>query len=867
MKKLLAITLALLCCQVLLARHIKGGEISYRYVGTGTAGTDRYEITLRLFLDCNASGSQLDNEVSIAIYSTAGQTAVQGSPFVLPLTEDEFINLSSPNPCIVNPSPVCYRIRTYSYVITLPRNLDGYTAVFQRCCRIDGINNLSPNVSIGSSYVTQIHGTASLPTGTNSSPFFVVKDTVLICQNRPFQLDFGAFDPNSDSLSYEFCDAYSCPSNPPVITNPPPPNTIGFLNYASGYSGIRPLGPGVTINPKTGLISGIAPTGGNYVVCVCVSEWRNGRRLSTHRKDFNVQIDDRCDFASAQLNTTYTNCDNYTQAFRNEAPPSPLVTSWYWDFGVTGSTNDTSNSPTPSFTFPDTGTYVVKLVVNRGQSCPDSSTSLVRIYPGFFPGFTAEGACKDFPFKFTDTSKTRYGAITGWSWDFGDETSISDISDEPDPLWKYATAGTKDVRFIVQSTKGCIDTVHTDLIVYDKPPITLPFKDTLICSIDTLQLAAAGLGNFSWKPGYNILAANTPNPLVYPKITTNYIVTLDDRGCINQDTIKVRVVDFVTLDAKPDSTICLTDNVQLNAAGDGLRFTWTPAATLDDPTKKNPFAKPTGPTRYTVIARIGKCSTTDFVDIRTVPYPRANAGPDTTICYDDTASLHASIVGSSFNWTPASTLLNSASLNPLAIPLKPTNYILSVFDTLGCPKPFRDTMRVFVLDQIFAFAGRDTAIVIGQPLSLNASGAEFFTWAPPFGLNRTDVSNPTALLNSNMTYYLRAINEQGCFDIDTINIKVFKTKPDIFVPNAFTPGARTNNLFRPAATPGISTLDYFRVYNRWGQLVFSTSEIGRGWDGTLAGKLQSAGTYVWIVQGKDYTGETVGKKGTMILIR
>ncbi|HYC30237.1 MAG TPA: PKD domain-containing protein, partial [Chitinophagaceae bacterium] len=529
MKRLLAILLALTACHSLMARHIKGGEITYRYVGSGTNGNDRYEIMLRLFLDCNASGSQLDNDVNIAIYSTVNLTAAPGSPYTLPLTDDYFINLSFPNPCIVNPSPVCYRLRTYSKVIELPRTGDGYTAIFQRCCRIDGINNLNPNISIGSSYVTQIHGTNALPPNeTNSSPFFVVKDTVLICQNRPFQLDFGATDPDRDSLSYEFCDAFNCPSNPPVITNPPPVNNISFVSYAGGYSGVRPLGPGVTINPKTGLIAGIAPAGGNYVVSVCVSEWRHGRRLTTHRKDFNVQIDDRCDFASAQLQPTYTNCDNFTLTFQNEAPPSPLINSYFWDFGVTGRTDDTSTFAIPTFTFPDTGVYTVKLIVNKGQTCPDSAITQVRVFPGFFGGFIVEGACKDFPFKFTDTTKATYGIVSGWSWDFGDETEPFDKSSEQNPQWKYNTAGTKPVRFIVQSNKGCIDTVDSPIIVYDKPPITLPFDDTLICSIDTLQLAAAGLGNFSWGPNYNIINSNTATPLVYPKTTTDYVVTLND---------------------------------------------------------------------------------------------------------------------------------------------------------------------------------------------------------------------------------------------------------------------------------------------------------------------------------------------------
>lgn len=106
---------------------------------------------------------------------------------------------------------------------------------------------------------------------------------------------------------------------------------------------------------------------------------------------------------------------------------------------------------------------------------------------------------------------------------------------------------------------------------------------------------------------------------------------------------------------------------------------------------------------------------------------------------------------------------------------------------------------------------------------------------------------------------------EGCFAMDTIHIKVFKTKPDIFVPNAFAPNGR-NTLLRPVPV-GISKLEYFRVYNRWGQLVFHTTQPGKGWDGTISGKLQDGGVYVWMVQGKDYTGKIVAKKGTAVLIR
>jgi gliding motility-associated-like protein len=150
-------------------------------------------------------------------------------------------------------------------------------------------------------------------------------------------------------------------------------------------------------------------------------------------------------------------------------------------------------------------------------------------------------------------------------------------------------------------------------------------------------------------------------------------------------------------------------------------------------------------------------------------------------------------------------------------------------------------------------------------LHLKGSGSDFFSWSPETGLNLTSVSDPIAVLDRNITYVMRTFNSTGCFDTDTINIEVFQTMPDIFVPNAFVPNSRNNEL-RPKAV-GITSLDYFRVFNRWGQVVFNTSQLGKGWDGRLNGVVQNSGTYVWMVSGTDFTGKKIVKRGTAILIR
>jgi PKD repeat protein len=849
-------------------KHIKGGEIHYTYLGPSTtqANYDRYELRLRLFISCQSTLGQLETSVILGIYRT--DDGFEQDKVTANLTSSYQINLTSPSPCILNPSPVCYWIREFTAIEELPKDPDGYMVIFQRCCRIDGIRNILPDINVGASYFCQIQGTSSVGVnGVNSNPDFGIKDTVLICQGKRFKLDYSATDADGDSLTYEFSPGYYGGGiNNAVVTNPGPPGSWLPLTYSYGYSGLQPLGANVIINRKTGLISGTAPPGGDYVVCVMVREWRAGIQVSAHRKDFIIHVDDRCDFPSADLKPNYITCNGFDFSFHNEAANSPLIHTYSWDFGVPGSTTDTSTKATPTFTFPDTGVYLVKFTVNKDEPCTDSASTLMSVFPGFFPGFSSLGTCILNPVLFTDTTKTKYGRVSFWSWNFGDNKSVADTSNLQNPSWKYSDTGMKKVTLTVANSKGCLDTVSQMVHLTDKPPIFFPFRDTLICNIDTLQLHAQGFGSFTWSPPGNLINPNSADPWVYPKTTTYYTVSLDQSGCVNQDSVLVRVVDHVTLNPGNDSTICLGDTITLNPSGDGLYFSWSPPATLDNPNLKYPHAFPTGSTTYAVKASIGKCFTTAQVSIRTVPYPPSNAGMDQFICYQDTAQLQAVGKGIRFSWIPANYLSNPSILNPLAYPPQTTTYQFLVYDTLGCPKPGISTVTIQVNPPIIAFAGNDTSIVIGQPLQLHGSGAPSFLWLPAFALDRNDIPNPVATLTENQTYIMKTYTEEGCFAYDTINIKVFMTAPDIFVPNAFTPGGPTNNIFRPIPV-GISKIEYFRVYNRNGMLMYSTSQMGVGWDGTYNGKSQNVGGYVWMVRGIVYTGKVVVKKGTVVLVR
>jgi len=846
------------------ASHISGGEIYYTLVSqSGNSYT--YAITLKLLRDATPGGPQLEATQIIAIYEKRTNTLIR----VDTVDKSYFgtITLTRPSSCLINPPQVKYDIALYEVTVTLPGTANGYIITSQRCCRVAGIANIISSSSASATYTGEIPGSSILVNGpANNSAHFLGIDTVIICGGYPFTYNFGAGDVDSDSLAYSFCDAYNGSSfNPPL---PPPYNS---LPYASPFSGSYPLGNGVTIDAHTGIITGNAPPAGTYVVTVCVQEWRNGQLIATQRKDLQVKVAD-CDFATVSLEPRgYINCNDYNFSFSN-LTPSSANSSYFWDFGVTNSTADTSIASSPSYIYPDTGVYNLKVIVNRYQPCADSASAIVKVFPGFSPDFSFTGSCIFSPLRFNDLTTTTYGSIDYWQWDFGIIASNNDTSSQQNPQFFYSSPGNYDVHFIVANSKGCRDTVTKTVTTIDKPLLSLSFHDTLICSIDTLQLQATGIGVVSWTPGYNVIETTSSTPVVFPKTTTLYKIVLNDNGCINRDSVLVRVADLVTLNAGNDTTICTNDNMQLHASTNGLHYNWSPSLTLNNLDILNPLATPSTTTTYLITSVIGGCTATDDITIKVMPRPFVNVSNDTSICYSSSVQINAQSNGTNFSWTPAISLSNASVLNPIATPLLTTQYIITATDNIsGCSKPSYDSILITVLPKANAGTSRDTIIFAGQQLQLFATGGTNYLWTPATGLNDPTSPNPTILLygySDSIFYTVSVTNQYGCTDTAGIVVKVYKTNPDIFVPTGFTPnGDGRNDLFRPTYV-GMKTIDYFQVYNRWGALLYSNNlNNGQGWDGTIKGVKQNTGTFIWMVRATDIIGNVHFKKGTVLLIR
>jgi len=348
------------------------------------------------------------------------------------------------------------------------------------------------------------------------------------------------------------------------------------------------------------------------------------------------------------------------------------------------------------------------------------------------------------------------------------------------------------------------------------------------------------------------------------------IAITDGNGCQTSTTVLVPLTDTLTVTAGSVPATCQGVGVVLPITSNGAGFAWAPAAGLSSSMVADPVAEPAATTTYTVTATVGICTDTASVTVTVLPAPVALAGGSDTVCPGKSAQLQGS-GGVQYVWSPAVYLSDSTSPDPMVEqPASTVTYQLTVKGANGCSSVDSATAMVVVSAPPKVSAGNDTAVVIGQPLQLNAvdvdnSGFTSYVWSPAQGLSDPDIADPTTVVTADVTYTVMATTASGCSATGTIVIGA-ATATGIFVPNAFTPNKGGPNDILKVNAFGVQ-LKYFHVYNRWGQLVFASSDAGAGWDGSFGGQPAGTGAYVWMAAAIDDHGRPVERNGTVILIR
>jgi gliding motility-associated-like protein len=488
-------------------------------------------------------------------------------------------------------------------------------------------------------------------------------------------------------------------------------------------------------------------------------------------------------------------CPNSPMQFTNTSTNS-LV--YEWDFGDTNP-NDTSSLANPTYTYTASGSYQVLLIGNPG-SCADSTIVTVNVFPGPQIAFTAPPACLNTNTSFTDLTTVGAGTITSWSWNFGDGSTTADTSNIQNPTYMYPTSGTFNVILTCSSSNGCTWTDTLPVVVNPLPVAN--FNSTVACqgaitSLNDLSIANGGvITNWVWDFGDGSPVSNAQNPThVYPNdstFNTSLIVT-NTNGCI--DTINLPV----SIDALP--VVIFT--------GDTLAGCPTHCVNFID---------------QTTIAS-GTLSTWawDFGD----GSPISNA-QNPSHCYDSTASYTVGLTVSS----------GAGCTTTLVIPNMITVH----------PVPHAS----------FSALPMVTSILYPEILFTDLSTGSPVQWYWDFGDPSTD-GDTSNLQNTSYEYSseygsfydvtLTITNQFGCTDDTSLRVQV---EPDFsfFIPNAFTPnGDGTNDGFFGTGY-GITKYEIW-IFDRWGNLIFTTNDINEAWDGSVQGRggdLVQIDTYVWKVK-------------------
>lgn len=861
-----------------MAHHSKGGSISYKYIGPGTVtGTSKYTIRVTHYIDCDNIKVELQsNSTQLGIFVGNTSAYYNNKVYQLPRVADP-VPVPTPtlNPCITNAPNVCYYFCYYDLTVDLPDNADGYRLVEQECCRADNITNLANSGNVGSTFLSTIPGTINNVNYTgNSSPQFTENNMAgVICHNSPMSIDLSATDPDGDVLTYSLSYALDGGVRGRNGVNTTPlPGPYTELTYTTGFSGTAPLGSLVSLDPTTGLLSGTAPaTVGAYNISFDVTETRNGQIINVTRREILFTVAD-CSLHAADLKPTYINCDDLNFAFSNQNTASNIL-SYEWNFG---DNSPVSHDVAPVHTYATAGQYLLTLKVVNSSGCNDQVTSVVKAWPGFFPAFSAADGCYTAPFTFSDMTTAKYGMVNSWVW----QTDNTTLDNASTVSYSYATPGNKVVSLTVSSDKGCEKTIQKTVMAFDKVKLTIPFSDTLICNgaplLIDVETEETGV-TYQWTPNYNISDPSVLAPIVRPKQTTDYQIVASKNGCQTQETFHVNVVDEVTFLPLKDTSVCIGDTFQIVPQSNGLHYVWLSDQdenSISDPTEKAPKLYPTMTTQYEVTASIDHCTNTQKVNVTAAPYPIVNAGADQTICYGVTAQLEGTTTGKDYYWTTLyqNKRLDNTNLTQSVKPGGDMTYILSAGNNPVCPKWVSDTVNVYVTPLVRLTVSPDTAIKLDEqlPLSVQSNNATVnYEWTPATGLSNNLVANPIAKYTEAGVYHyqIAATTPEGCAGVGFVNVTVYGPASYFYIPNAFSPNGDGKNDQLIPVMVGIKNLKYFRIFNRWGNMVYQTATIGQGWDGYFKGQPAETGAYVYGIEADNVNGKTVKQNGTIVLLR
>ncbi len=426
--------------------------------------------------------------------------------------------------------------------------------------------------------------------------------------------------------------------------------------------------------------------------------------------------------------------------------------------------------------------------------------------------------------------------------------SYSDFN--PPPL-QLTQAGTYhfivtlvDLNTGVSVSDTVIAYVHAPVVDAGPPSIS-------ICTGDTATLVGTGVGLINYQWNTNPITYND-SVLVSPTVTTTYTVQAKDIfGCAAKDSILVNFNQKPTI-VITNGSACIGDTAHLSASG-GSKYLWT--STLD--TTATIAVSPTVTTTYQVkVTTMEGCSDTASATATINPKPQIQLTNNTTICKGDNAILTAG-GGIKYLWnTPAMDSTATISVSPASL----TTYTVLVTDINDCFDS--KSVDVAVIDVPVPIILQDIdTICKGTSTTLTASGGSNFLWST--GETTASILIAPYLTSTYTVTASNTLNNVECTATATTQLNVRNCNM-IYIPNSFAPFG-LNPIFKPMGEIKSARNYSFQIFNRWGQLIFETSDPEKGWDGKHNGEYVQSGAYIYYLK-FDNIDEKFEKVGTVTIL-
>ncbi len=561
------------------ATHIVGGEIGYRCLGN-----DQYEVILSVYRDCINAGpdTEFDDPASVGIFLNSTGALVDTFPMFF--MGDDTLREFLLDDCLMVQSPVCVHTTTYRQVITLPFVDGGYELAYQRCCRNETLNNIINPKETGATYTIKLTEAALM--NCNASPQFRAWPPIFVCADQFISYDHSASDMDGDSLVYRLCTPNSGATEmfpKPGIPSSPPYDTVVWnaptydLENVLGAAG-RPL----SINPRNGRIIARPGITGQFVVGICVEEYRNGILLSETRRDFQYNVVPCAEIEAVPvIESGDFQCEDLSVVFENG---SRDANDFLWTFDLLGDSTLTSTEFSPTFTYPDTGSYRVRLIAEPESTCADTSFINITLVPNSVTaGINIETFdCGDTTVAtFLDGSTDSISFINRWEWNVNIADTLYTATEQNPTLFLPRDSSGR-AELTVRSNLGCTETVSIDFMTGMSDP-TAFLPDTLfICEGDTVSLnplaPESTFFNYRWRGGVLSPSPNIPNPTANPRNTTTYTARIfpPNSACQVEHDVTVVVTEgpqALAVETIPDCADALTFNFVGIAQGTDL-FRW-----------------------------------------------------------------------------------------------------------------------------------------------------------------------------------------------------------------------------------------------------------------------------------------------------